>query len=85
MDDRLIARLLAHWSFIDPETEIGRHVIFVRPPGTAGKASTEHTINPACSINFSQHVRTAIPSFSISWQVGATSLDRAISSAKRTW
>lgn len=76
MDDRLIARLLAHWSFIDPETEIGRHVIFVRPPGTAGKAGTEYTINPAYSIDFSQHVRTAIRSFSFSWHAGVTSHER---------
>ncbi|MBK8894846.1 MAG: hypothetical protein IPN64_12575 [Propionivibrio sp.] len=70
MDDSLIAKLLAHWSFtatvwkestgiaslpdvciglvaFDPETEIGRHVIFVRQPGLAGKASLEYIIDPA--------------------------------------
>ena len=64
MDEVLIAKLLANWSFTatvykesagiaalpdvcigmveyNPETEIGRHVIFVRQRGAAGKPNVE--------------------------------------------
>lgn len=60
----------------DPETEIDRHVIFVRQPGLAGKASTEYIIDPAYWIDPSQHVRTDIKGFPISWHIGVTPMKR---------
>lgn len=95
MDDSLIAKLLAHWSFTatiwkettgiaslpdvaiglvnyDPETEIGRHVVFVRQRNESGKGVQETILDPAYWIEPSQHVRTDIKGFPISWHIGIT-------------
>ena len=93
MDEILIAKLLANWSFTataykestgiaslpdlaiglaayDSVTEIGRHVIFVRQRGAASKPNVEYIIDPAHWIDPSQHVRTDIKGFPISWHIG---------------
>lgn len=99
MDDGLIAKLFAHWSFTatvwkestgiaslpdvciglvayDPETEIGRHVLFVRQKDATGKIAQEYIIDPAYWIDPSQHVRTDIKGFPISWHIGITPMKR---------
>lgn len=99
MDEALIAKLLAHWSFaatiwketagiaslpdvaiglveFNTETEIGRHVLFVRQPGEAGKPNLEYIIDPAYWIPSEQHVRTDIKGFPISWHIGVTPMSK---------
>lgn len=56
----------------DPETEIGRHVVFVRQRNESGKVVQEYIIDPAYWIEPSQHVRTDIKGFPISWHIGVT-------------
>lgn len=96
MDDGLIAKLLAHWSFTatvwkesagiaslpdlaiglveyNPETEIGRHVLFVRQRNEAGKAQ-EVIIDPAPWS--SQEVRTDIKGFPVSWHIGVHAMTK---------
>ncbi|MEF8749078.1 MAG: hypothetical protein V5B31_14885 [Candidatus Accumulibacter propinquus] len=100
MDEGLIAKLLANWSFTatvykesagiaalpdvcigmvdyNPETEIGRHVVFVRQRGAAGKPNVEYIIDPAPWVGESQQVRTDIKGFPISWYIGVTPMKPA--------
>jgi hypothetical protein len=99
MDEAMIAKLLAHWSFtatvwkestgiaslpdvciglveFNPETEIGRHVLFVRQRDETGKVIQESIRDPAYWIEPSLHVRTDIKGFPISWHIGATPMKR---------
>lgn len=55
----------------NPETEIGRHVVFHRIPATSGKPAVEYIIDPAAYVTEpSQQVRTDIKGFPISWYIG---------------
>jgi hypothetical protein len=58
--------------YYNPETEIGRHVIFIRQRGAAGKPNVEYCIHPAYWIPPEQHVRMDIKGFPISWHIGVT-------------
>ena len=92
MNDELIAKLFAHWSFrstayietngvaslpdvaiglvdYDSESDVGRHVVFVRQPGATGKPSVEYIIDPAYWIEPNKQVRLEKGS-SISWHIG---------------
>jgi len=60
----------------NPDTEIGRHVVFVRQRGAAGKPNVEYIIDPAYWIDPSKHVRTDIKGFPISWHIGVTPMKR---------
>ena len=95
MDEIMIAKLLAHWSFAatvwkesagiaslpdvaiglaqyEPETEIGRHVVFVRRRTENSKVVQEYIIDPAYWIEPGQHIRTDIKGFPIPWYIGVT-------------
>lgn len=58
------------------QTEIGRHVLFVRQPGEAGKPNVEYIIDPAYWIPPEQHVRTDIKGFPVSWHIGVTPMSK---------
>ena len=96
MDDGLIAKLLAHWSFTatvwkestgiaslpdlaiglveyNHETEIGRHVLFVRQRNEAGKVQ-EVILDPAPWSP--QEVRTDIKGFPVSWHIGVHAMSK---------
>ena len=54
----------------NPDTEIGRHVLFnrVTPPGA--KQPVEYIIDPAYWVDTVQQIRTDIKGFPISWYIG---------------
>lgn len=61
----------------DPETEIGRHVVFVRQRNESGKVVQEYIIDPAYWIEPSQHIRTDIKGFPVSWHIAVTPMQPA--------
>lgn len=55
----------------DPDTEIGRHVLFHRMKSEGNlKKTTEYILDPAYWIDPKQQVRTDIKGFPISWYIG---------------
>lgn len=60
----------------NPQTEIGRHVVFVRQRNEAGKIVQEYIIDPAYWIDPSQHLRDA-KGFPISWHIGVHQMKSA--------
>ncbi len=59
----------------NPETEIGRHVVFVRQRNEAGKVQ-ETIIDPAYWIEPALHVRTDIKGFPVSWHIGVHAMTK---------
>jgi hypothetical protein len=59
----------------DPETEIGRHVVFVRDK-TNAKQPVEYMIDPAYWITPAQHVRTDFKDIIPAWFIGVTPMNR---------
>lgn len=53
----------------DPNSEIGRHVVFVRERSDTGKVVREYVLDPAYWIDPSQHLRDA-KGCPISWHIG---------------
>lgn len=62
----------------NPDTDIGRHVLFHRmAPSGENKLPTEYIIDPAYWINETQHIRTDIKGFPISWYIGIQPMYKA--------
>ncbi len=61
----------------NPDTEIGRHVLFHRmaTPGNP-KQVTEYVVDPAYWVEPSQQVRTDIKGFPISWYIGVHPMNK---------
>jgi hypothetical protein len=56
----------------NPETEIGRHVVFVRQRDDAGKVVQEWLLDPAHWIATDRQVRTDVKAIPIAWYIGVT-------------
>lgn len=56
----------------NPETEIGRHVVFVRQRDDAGKVIQEWLLDPAYWIAADRQVRTDVKAVPIAWFIGVT-------------
>lgn len=54
----------------DPETEIGRHVLFVRQRGSAGKATVEYIIDPAPWVPIEKQIRTDVKGMPSAYYIG---------------
>lgn len=62
----------------NPETEIGRHVLFHRMNATGNpKQVIEYIIDPAYWIDPNKHFRTDIKGFPISWYIGVHQMKKA--------
>ncbi|MDP1977631.1 hypothetical protein [Undibacterium sp.] len=59
----------------DPETEIGRHVVFVRDKSNT-KQPVEYMIDPAYWIDASLYVRTDFQTLVPAWFIGVTPMNR---------
>ncbi|MFZ6656537.1 hypothetical protein [Undibacterium sp. TJN19] len=59
----------------DPETEIGRHVVFVRDKANT-KQPVEYMIDPAYWITSSSYVRTDFQKLVPAWFIGVTPMNR---------
>lgn len=54
----------------DPETEIGRHVLFVRQAGSTGKAAVEYIIDPAPWVPIEKQIRTDVKGLPSAYYIG---------------
>ena len=54
----------------DDETEIGRHVLFVRQRGSAGKATVEYIIDPAPWVTPDKQIRTDVKGLPSAYYIG---------------
>ena len=54
----------------NPETEIGRHVLFHRQKGAAGKPTVEYIIDPAFWIDPVYQIRTDVKSLPAAYYIG---------------